>query len=40
MARGKTNGEIAKALGISLNGAKWHVSEVLARMAQPEGDGA
>lgn len=32
MARGKTNGEIAKALGISLNGAKWHVSEVLARM--------
>lgn len=29
MARGKTNPEIAAMLGISLAGAKWHVSEVL-----------
>lgn len=29
VARGRTNGEIAEALGISLDGAKWHVSELL-----------
>lgn len=29
IARGKTNGEIAQTLGVSLAGAKWHVSEVL-----------
>lgn len=29
MARGKTNAEIAETLGVSLAGAKWHVSEVL-----------
>ena len=29
IARSKTNAEIAEALGVSLAGAKWHVSEVL-----------
>jgi len=29
IARGRTNAEIAEALGVSLAGAKWHVSEVL-----------
>ncbi|MCC7366221.1 MAG: helix-turn-helix transcriptional regulator [Dehalococcoidia bacterium] len=33
LARGHTNGEIAEALGISLDGAKWHVSELLDRFA-------
>ncbi|HEX6031442.1 MAG TPA: helix-turn-helix transcriptional regulator, partial [Tepidiformaceae bacterium] len=32
MARGKTNGEIGEALGISLDGAKWHVSEILSKL--------
>src|SRR6185295_11507798 len=32
IARGKTNGEIAAALDISLAGAKWHVSEVLSKL--------
>ena len=32
VAAGRTNPEIAKALGISLAGAKWHVSEVLSRL--------
>jgi len=32
IARGRTNYEIAQRLGISLDGAKWHVREVLARL--------
>lgn len=32
LARGQTNAEIAAALGISLDGAKWHVGEVLSRL--------
>lgn len=31
LAKGHTNGEIAERLGISLAGAKWHVSELLTR---------
>ena len=33
VAKGKTNGEIGLALGISLDGAKWHVSQVMAELA-------
>jgi DNA-binding CsgD family transcriptional regulator len=32
ISAGKTNAEIGEALGISLDGAKWHVSEILARL--------
>ena len=32
IAAGKTNGEIAGQLGISLDGAKWHVSEILGKL--------
>ena len=32
IAKGRTNGEIAELLGISLAGAKWHVSEVLTKL--------
>ncbi len=32
IAKGKTNGEIAERLGISLDGAKWHVSEILTKL--------
>lgn len=32
LAEGRTNPEIAQRLGISLDGAKWHVREVLARL--------
>ena len=32
IAAGKTNGQIAEALGISLDGAKWHVSEILGKV--------
>lgn len=32
VARGRTNGEIALALGISLDGAKWHVGEILSKL--------
>jgi len=32
IAAGKTNAEIGEALSISLDGAKWHVSEILARL--------
>lgn len=32
LAKGLTNGQIAEALGISLDGAKWHVSEIIARL--------
>lgn len=29
---GRTNGEIARELGISHDGAKWHVSEIIGRL--------
>lgn len=32
LVRGRTNPEIATALGISLDGAKWHVSEVITKL--------
>jgi DNA-binding CsgD family transcriptional regulator len=32
LARGYTNGQLAEALGISLDGAKWHVSEVITKL--------
>ncbi len=32
LARGATNPEIAAALGITLDGAKWHVSDILSRL--------
>ena len=32
LARGRTNREIAEELGISLDGAKWHVSEIITRL--------
>ena len=32
VAAGRTNVQIARALGISLAGAKWHVSEVISRL--------
>jgi DNA-binding CsgD family transcriptional regulator len=32
IAAGKTNAEISQALGLSLDGAKWHVREVLAKL--------
>jgi DNA-binding CsgD family transcriptional regulator len=32
LAARRTNGEIATALGISLDGAKWHVSEVMTKL--------
>ncbi|MBK9545616.1 MAG: helix-turn-helix transcriptional regulator [Dehalococcoidia bacterium] len=35
IARGCTNGEIADRLGITLDGVKWHVSEILARLDVP-----
>jgi DNA-binding CsgD family transcriptional regulator len=34
IAAGKTNGEIADALDMTLAGAKWHVSELLVRIAR------
>ena len=33
VACGMTNGEIATHLGISLDGAKWHVSEIISRLS-------
>ncbi len=32
VTRGRTNAEIADELGVSLGGAKWHVSEVLSKL--------
>jgi DNA-binding CsgD family transcriptional regulator len=32
LTRGRTNGEIGEALGISLDGAKWHVAEVMSKL--------
>jgi DNA-binding CsgD family transcriptional regulator len=49
LRRGDTNEEIARSLGISLDGAKWHVSEIIGRLGvsdryeaarwRPEGEG-
>ena len=33
IAKGRTNGEIATELGISIDGVKWHVREILAKLA-------
>lgn len=33
LVAGKTNGEIAHALGMTLDGAKWNVSEILGKLA-------
>ena len=40
VARGMTNGEIATHLGISLDGAKWHVSEIISRLGVDSRDEA
>jgi len=40
LVRGKTNSEIAGALGISLDGAKWHVSEIITRLGVDSRDEA
>jgi DNA-binding CsgD family transcriptional regulator len=32
LTRGRTNGEIGQALGITLDGAKWHVAEVMSKL--------
>ena len=32
LRRGDTNEEIARTLRISLDGAKWHVSEIIGRL--------
>ncbi len=32
LAKGRTNREIAEELGVSLDGAKWHVSEVITKL--------
>ena len=32
IVKGKTNGEIGEALGITLDGAKWNVSEILSKL--------
>ena len=32
LARGRTNGQIAEELGISLDGAKWHVGEIITKL--------
>jgi DNA-binding CsgD family transcriptional regulator len=40
LARGKTNPEIAEALGVSLAGAKWHVSEVMSKLGVTSRDDA
>ena len=40
LAQRRTNGEIATALGISLDGAKWHVSEVMTKLGTSSRDEA
>lgn len=40
LVRGKTNSEIAGQLGISLDGAKWHVSEIITRLGVDSRDEA
>ena len=32
VAKGYTNGQIAEQLGLTLDGAKWHVSEILSKL--------
>jgi len=32
LAAGRTNAQVAETLGISLDGAKWHVGEILGRL--------
>jgi|GEM_PF-1603332 len=40
LVKGYTNGQIADALGISLDGAKWHVSEIITRLGVDSRDEA
>ncbi len=40
LVRGYTNGQIADQLGISLDGAKWHVSEIITRLGVDSRDEA
>lgn len=40
IAAGKTNGEIGEALGISLDGAKWRVGEILSKLNAHSGEEA
>lgn len=40
LVRGYTNGQIADELGISLDGAKWHVSEIITRLGVDSRDDA
>ena len=40
LAQRRTNGEIATALGISLDGAKWHVGEVMTKLGTNSRDEA
>ena len=40
LVRGNTNSEIAQRLGISLDGAKWHVSEIITRLGVDSRDEA
>ncbi len=35
LARGRTNAQIADELGVSLDGAKWHVREIMAELDAP-----
>jgi DNA-binding CsgD family transcriptional regulator len=40
LARGKSNQDVADALGISLDGAKWHMRESLAKLGVDSRDDA
>ncbi len=40
LVRGRTNSQIADTLGISLDGAKWHVSEIITRLGVDSRDEA
>lgn len=40
IARGYTNGQIADELGITLDGAKWHVREILTKLGVENREGA
>ncbi len=40
LVRGQTNAQIAETLGISLDGAKWHVSEVITKLGVDSRDEA
>jgi hypothetical protein len=37
LAAGRTNGEISEELGVSLAGAKWHVSEIMSKLGRSRG---